>query len=285
MMFRESEYVSFEKFMQKINQYAKVSIENKKIADKWYAIAQNDIEISEILLEKEYYAGGIYHIEQAFEKITKGFYIDSGRMSPEEARGHEFIINRLKKEVTKIDDINELFELVNSLNNKEFSTNGFEEKLEIIKKNEDELRNMKDHEILGLIEFIEGLEKKLKTEDSIKKIDKKIRKRKSMNFLKQVLNRLTKFRIRNSQIKEAIDKKNINQYIDNMFLGMKLHLISLITFPHWNTPRYPDCKPHTDMNFFDYDGNMGIVKSSDKVIEIFKNIMKTTQVDEKGRNR
>ena len=91
--------ILFEKWLRKSEQYAKVSKENQEIAKKFLIIAENDIQISKLLYENSHFAGAMYHLQQAFEKITKGYYIYTGRYTPEQVMGHRFILSSLKKEI------------------------------------------------------------------------------------------------------------------------------------------------------------------------------------------
>ena len=88
--------VLFENLFRKSQEYAKASKKNKPIAQKWFTIANDDITITKILFEKEHYAGSVYHLQQAFEKLIKGYYILSGRENPEKVGSHLYITKKLK---------------------------------------------------------------------------------------------------------------------------------------------------------------------------------------------
>ena len=73
--------------------------------------------VSKLLLENKHYAASVYHLQQAFEKLTKCYFILSGRMEPEQAKSHQFVLNRLRKEI-KDDYVNNFLELSKSINAK-----------------------------------------------------------------------------------------------------------------------------------------------------------------------
>jgi HEPN domain-containing protein len=272
-MSKEKDYINFERLMQKINKYSKVSAQNEEIAQKWFLISKNDIEIAKIIYNVKYYAGTIYHIEQAFEKLIKGFYIHTGRVNPEEIFGHDFIVKRLKKEVTQIDDIRDFMELSSSLTNKSFSFEGFEEKISSLQRTQEEIRKMSSEEIVGILNLISEIEGKIASKKSVDKIKSKVNSKKTFVFLKQVLLKLIPgFRIHDAIVREAIDDNKIKDYIQNIIIGMKLHYFCIVTLPHFNTPRYPAQK-NEEFGFFNYDKNLGIVKSIESIFLFFDEII------------
>ena len=76
----------FKRALRKSRQYNKASDRNKPIAREWFQIANDDIQVSKLLIKNKHYAASVYHLQQVFEKITKSYHILFGRMEPEQAK-------------------------------------------------------------------------------------------------------------------------------------------------------------------------------------------------------
>ncbi len=276
---KEKDYVNFEKLTQKINQYANVSIKNKEASKKWLAIAREDIEVCNLLVNNKYYSASSYYLEQAYEKLLKSFYLLSGKEDEDSIFGHDFVLKILKKEVTKKDDLKQFFELVNTLEGKNYSLDGYGVKIDDLKQDEDALRRMSKKEIIGLLELIEKLGKSIKSKESINKLCKKIGGRKSKRFLHQMLLRIIGGGVRKIPLEDYIGEGSLIRSIDYILISMKLHVLSLVTFPHWNTPRYPISRG-TEMGFFDYTEELGVVKSTKELVKVFYEIVDSIEKSE-----
>ncbi len=259
-----------EQILRKSEERAKASKRNKEVSEKWFTIAENDIKMTEMLYKSGYYAGAVYHLQQAFEKIAKGYYILIGRLEPEEAAGHTFILERLKKEIHE-EDIQNITQLMSSINEKKFDLKESETTLNILEKNEDDLRIMKEQEIKSIFDFFKVGEENLKSKESMEKLNIKIHERRILRFLKYLILKITHFRIRDSEIKAFIEQAKLESYIDDILISMRLNYFSLVTFLHFNTPRYPFIKK-SKINFFDYNQNLGIVKTLPELIKEFEKI-------------
>ncbi len=263
--------VLFERIIQKIEKYAKVSKENKDIVEKWIIIAENDFKVAKILYRKKYYSFSVYHLQQAFEKLTKSYYIFTGRLDLKEAVGHDFILKRLQKEIIN-QDMQDIIKLSSSMNERELTLNEPENSLKIINSSEDEIRNLNDKEIRAILEFINRLENKIKSKESIESIEKKIREKGFFNILKSLILKITHFRVRNYQIRKIIEEQTLLDYLNDILISIKLHYLSLITFLHCNCPRYPSIKD-SKLNFFSYNGELGIVTCSPALFDAFEDIL------------
>lgn len=260
----------FEKILERTEKYAKTSIENKDIAVKWLDISKNDIQITKILYEKKYYAGAVYHLQQAFEKLAKGYYILTGRMSPEKAMNHKFVIEKLKSEI-KDDYLNDLAEISSAINKKEISLKQSEEGLTLLEKSEDEIRMIKSEDIGKIFEIIKTYETKLKSKENLDYLEKRTLEKGFLKIIKHLLFKITHFRVYDSQVREAIQKQRLMEYLEEILLGIRLHYLSILTFPHYNTPRYPN-NPNTEVTFFFYDEKSGIVSYLKELISSFEEI-------------
>ncbi len=62
----------------------------KEYAENLIEIAKDDLDVSKILYDKNYYAFAIYHLQQAAEKAVKAYFVKSG-INPKNLKkiGHE----------------------------------------------------------------------------------------------------------------------------------------------------------------------------------------------------
>ncbi len=269
--------VLFENFVKQANQFAKTSKQNRPKAKEWHQIANSDIEVSRILFDKGYLAHAIYFMQQSYEKITKCYYILNGKLNPEDAKGHKFNLVRLKKE-TKDEFMNNTFELMKEMSKKISNSNIDHielrgELLDIIDKKEDEFRLINQDAINVILKIITNIESSLTNQHFIKSVEKKLKRRKFKKNLKHLLFLITHFRVSYSQIDEMTSETNVISYIMNSIISIKLLLLGMITFLHYNTPRYPYDK-YSAVSFFNYTEDMGIVQSYDALEKSCKEIIK-----------
>ena len=267
--------ILFEKILQKNQDYLKVSEENKITAKKWIDIAEDDIEVVKILRNTQHYAAAIYHLQQAFEKLTKGYYILSGRLSPEQAWGHKFILEKLKKEIQN-EDITDFVKLNSSMNGTNIDLTSAQSLLDTIGNSEESLRSADIKTVAGLIQFIEQIGEKLKSKETLENLEKTTTEKGFLNLLKHLILKITHFRVRNSEVKAAIEQHKLIDYVQSIVISIKLHYLGLITFSHWNSPRYPSERVD-NIDFFDYTEDLGIVKSLPEIITLFDEIKQDIQ--------
>ena len=269
--------VLFEKLFRKSQEYAKASKKNRLIAKKWLLIAKNDIEIVQLLYDNKFYAGATYHLQQAFEKLVKGYYILSGREDPDKIKLHTYNVDKLKKEI-KDEYINTFLKLSKSISDKTVNLESAEKTLSFLEKTEDQIRLVKDKKLNTILELINKLESVLTSVDTIEKTEAKLQEKKFINGLKHLILKITHFRVRESQIKEAVKKEQVIVYLKSASINIKLQLTSLFTYLHSNSPRYPyDNK--TNVTFFDYNKDLGIVKKIPSFITIFNEIYDSFELD------
>lgn len=262
--------VIFERVYRKAKQFKKEAEKNQQFAEKWLIIAKEDIDIAELLHENGHFAGAVYHLQQAFEKLTKGYYILSGRLSPDQAKSHHFVLKRLKKQI-KEEFVNDFLDLSKSIDDNKFDLESANTSLSIIDKTEDELRKIDHEQIWKIFILIDNIARNINSEEIINKTEKKLNEKKTLKSLRHVIQTITHFRIRIGQIKKEFDRDLIVSYIQGGVIGIKLHFLSLLTFLHFNSPRYP-YDNHTEVTFFDYNEDLGIVNKIPDFIVRFNEI-------------
>ena len=269
---RKNEFnpVLIERILRRTQQYAKTYERNKPIAKEWFNIAKDDISVSKLLIENKHHATSVYHLQQAFEKLSKCYFILSGRMEPEQAKGHQLVLNRLKKEI-KDEYVNNFLELSKSINVKSVDVSSAEESLKVIEKTEDELRLIECSDIKRIISQMNHIETKLLNSHFIKATEKKLKQRKFRKGLRHIIFKITHFRTSYSQVEELIDTKQVKLYLISGVISIKLNFLSLMTYVHFNTPRYPSNKG-SNVTYFNYTDSLGIVKATNLFIEIFNDI-------------
>ena len=262
--------VLFEKLFRKSQEYAKESKKNIDITEKWFIIAKNDIEISELLFKKKHFAGAIYHLQQAFEKLIKGYYILSGRIRPEDAKSHFFVLKKLQSEI-KDEYINTFLELTKSIKDNKINLDSADTALNNIEKSEDEIRLMNKENLNTILNLISKIESVIISVDMVEKAEEKLQEKSFIKMLKHLIFQITTYRVREKDVKEAIKKEQVIFYLKSAVISIKLQLICLFTFLHFNSPRYPT-DPKTNVSFFDYQKNLGIVSILPDLIKIFNEI-------------
>lgn len=281
--------VLFEKLFRKSQEYAKASKKNKPIAEKWFTIANDDINITKILYKNKHFAGSVYHLQQAFEKLIKGYYILSGRENPEKVGSHLYVTKKLKSEI-KDEYINTFLELSKSVNDNEVKLDSAEQALNIFDKSEDEIRLLDKQNLLKILELIKKLESVLMNIETIQKTEEKLQEKNFIRMVKHLILKITTFRVRESDVKEAIRKEQVVFYLKSAVISIKLQMISLFTFLHFNSPRYPyDNKKNnaTKVTYFDYKKDLGIVSLIPEMITIFDEIYQDMilEVNENSKNK
>ena len=262
----------FERLLKQSEQYEEASKRNKPIAKEWFDVAQDDIQVSHLLMKNKHFAASVYHLQQAFEKLTKCYFILSGRMEPEEARDHRFILKRLKREI-KEGYNQDFLDLSKWADGPKVNLDNLGGILEIIKKSEDGLRRINKGEIRKIFAILNNLEKKLLNKHLVESIQKKLKQKKLLKPLKDFISQMTPFRISHSQVKFFTDTKQVEVIFSHIVIGIKLNLLSMITYAHFNTPRYPSIKG--GVTFKAYTSELGIVEELSLFVEEFKLIAKS----------
>lgn len=271
--------VLFENFVRQVRQLADISKKNRPIAKQWFDIAKNDLQVSKVLYKEKYWPHSVYFLQQSFEKLTKSYFILSGRADPEDVGTHKFNLTKMKNEI-RDQFINTMLELMKSISEKagtdirhiELKT----ELLDIIEKNEDDLRMIDEKSISSLIELIKKIEDALTNSRFTTKVYKKLQRRKVKSSLRHLVYMITRFRVPYSKIEQYASKTNIERFVEDSMISIRLLFLGLVTFLHYNTPRYPYDK-NSKVNYFDYTESMGVVKCSPALHRYCSQIIKTLE--------
>ena len=261
----------FERLLERSERSKEASEKNKPIAKEWFDIAQDDIQVSHLLMKNKYFAASVYHLQQAFEKLTKCYFILSG-MEPEQARDHRFILKRLKSEI-KDKYIQDFLDLSKGADSPKVSLDDFGKVLEVIEKSEDGLRRINAGEIRNIFTILNNLEKKILNKHLVESIQEKLKQKKFLKRLKHLIFQITRFRTSDSQVGSLTNAKQVEVILSSNVIGIKLNLLSMITYAHFNTPRYPSIKD-SGVTFKTYTSELGIVEGLSLFIEEFKHIAK-----------
>lgn len=274
-----------DRILLKQEQQEKVAEGNTVVAKRWLEISKEDMETTKILYGKGHFAFAVYHLQQAFEKLAKGYYLLTGRITPEQAKDHRFVLDRLKKEF-KEEDMKNIFELISTLNKKTFDLTNSESALSILEKSEDDLRMASKEDLTKIISSMELYENNLKSRDTLNILEAKINKPSLFRLIKYLLSHYSIFRIRDSEVREAISEYNLKEYISYLLLSTRLHYLCVLTFSHFNTPRYPYI-PNSKVNFYSYNTKLGIVSIMPQFISLFDEIFDAISskiIEQKSKN-
>ena len=264
------DYGLFDKFIKQVRQQAKVLKDNINDARNWYIISIDDLETSKFLYKKKKYALSTYHLQQFYEKITKAYFLLTGRVSPEEIHGHSYNVKQLKSDV-KSEYIGTVLELSKQVSDKETSSKISNVKLktevlDIVEKNEEEIRNLTDKDFINILDVLRQIESNIINPQFLKKIEHKIKQKKLQKKFRHILFMITHFRISYGLVNDYTSQYNIKRYVQSALYSVNLLIIGLLTFVHCNTPRYPTSRG-TNIGYFDYKKSLGIVKITP---ELFK---------------
>ena len=200
---------------------------------KFIMQAKRDLQVTELLYDKKLYAHATYNLQQAAEKITKAWCLFAGFIEEKELTevSHKTPRAFLKALKSKIGNL--AIQLIkSSKSNYTIEINMLEE---IINKKTDEISRLKHDDIISMFEAVTNIEHILNNE-----------------FYKYV---------------NIISKKAIKEIVNIMMAFSWIYILSIITFPHVETTRYPDTKGRKNaLNPSDYTLELGIVKATPKIL-------------------
>lgn len=274
----------FKSFFGKLKEKAEAGKKFYDDAKKFYIIAKKDLETSKILSKNNLDAFSVYHLQQCFEKLIKADYIITGRKDPEQVSRHDFHIKMMKEEIRNgfLVDIKNAMASVNE----QSKINELKIEEEIIDKlanDEDKLRGISIEEINSILKFLENIEKALTEKEFIEKIKSNINQPKMVIKIKHWIIQIIRFRMSNQTAKDIINKTDIEEIIRSWVRSFQIMIIGIITYPHYNTPRYP-LTPNTKFNFFSYNDEIGIVKNLEVLQKYAENYLKNIQTEENNKS-
>lgn len=259
----------YQEAFSKIRRSALLSQNNRDIGIKWFRISEDDYKVSNILFEKEMIPSSVYHLQQCFEKLAKSFFILSSTVDPNDVYNHNFTNKRIQtifnEEWAKAAMI-----MYKAINKKELEVNSGVKILKDLSLNE--IRKININGLNQIFEFINKLENKFVSTTFIDIIQKKTSKGSFIRMMKHWVFEWTRIRTRESDVREHITVKAIEKYISDIIIALKINYFSIITAPHFNTPRYPYSK-ETKFGFFDYKKGLGIVDAMPKLLAIVNDLL------------
>jgi len=279
------DYILFEKFARQVRNQARAAKKYKNEVKQWLTVAVDDLEISELLYAQKHYAGAIYHLQQFYEKITKAYFILMGRATPDEIKGHSFNITELR-DMIKDNTINNAIALMKNVDEDNKYVSSIivkEEVFDIVNKKEDDIRLLNQEGFDELLAVINKFEEVLSNPQFLISVEKKIRIHRFQKRLRHIIYMITHFRVSYKQVDEIVSEHNIKNYLDSCAISIRLLILGLFTFLHYNTPRYPYDK-YSSVNYFHYTTSLGIVQKYSVLVEQGKEILKHLQADVERTN-
>jgi HEPN domain-containing protein len=267
--------IILEDLVRRIQKQADANKIFKKDGEEWFAIAKDDFDVCKVLTEKKHYAGAVYHLQQCYEKLSKSFFILTGTTNPSVVSGHDFEQRRIK-EIFKEDWAIASMSLYEFINEKKLEVK--EGLMDTISSEEDKIRAASKSEIEKIFSYFKEIENKFYDEKFLDKTEKELKaKRKTLKQIRHYVHLLTRRRIRYSEIVEIITKDRIKKECKNIIMSLKLMLLCILLFPHYNVPRYPKGKK-TEINYFSYKSGLGIVDSLDMFITHTEEILRDFEI-------
>lgn len=274
---------AYQRFLEQRQLFERRSKENKPHSKKWVSIAKDDLQISRMLYDSGHYASSIYHLQQCYEKLAKGFYLLTGAETPDKVRGHEFTLEKLKKEIREgyIKDtaglmksaVNDYGSMLSDKNKADIVTainvtNA--DLLDFTNKTEDEIRTIDENTIDKILGLLITIKTNLTNKYAINSMEKKLKQKRTLKIIKFIVYTFKRFRISYSQLSRLISEYDVEKYIQFSIVSINLHILELITFLHSSTPRYPWDKFENEKNettYFTYNEKLGIVQRFKKMAD------------------
>ena len=256
---REKILDDFARYFERLE---RINEKDKEIGGAWFVVAKDDFEVMKLLYENKHYAASCYHMQQCYEKLSKSMMILNGASKPDSVWGHEFASAKIKSLLMSevYTHVSNLAAIIGVTFEVDIS------KLEILKKNENEIRKMNKGEIAFVINQIKKIEDTCLSKEFIKKVTESLNVKSKITLIKHIVFQLTHFRVRESQIREKTTEESVTKIIKQMMFSLKLLFICLMLQSHSNTPRYP--AQQDEPNFFSYVEGFGAVDFMNTYIEI-----------------
>ena len=201
-------------------------------------ISKEDLLIAKWCYSKGLYSSSIYHLQQATEKISKAFGLYIGILSKDELKS----INHISPKVSlKILD-HPLIKIAIGWSDKYKSLRNSLYK--IIKNKEiNQLQRLSSGEIRKLLQGISTYKKRILSDDFI----------------------------RNLSLSLGLHKRDLKRIINLSIAMGYLTTISILTFPHAQSTRYP---MDVGLSPKDYKRGLGVIDQEKEIIESLKFIVK-----------
>jgi hypothetical protein len=250
----------------KVNQ--RIPFEHRQVAKNWFEIAKVDLDAAQILYNKSMIPFTIYHLQQAYEKMSKAFFILNGNVKGEDVYGHDFssrlvrscLENQIWPIISKIPEFDPKFEI--------------EKKKEIWKQfnNKQIIRTFEYSKINELIKIFLEYDNIIRSNKFLEKIYKEVNCPQKLRALKHIIFKITRFRVRTQDVKDKTTRDEIEKGLFRLSLSTRVIVFSVLFQYHSNTSRYPNDKK-SDMNYFSYTNELGIVKFIPEALELTTKII------------
>lgn len=257
-------------------------------AKSFLRVAEEDFESAKILYKAGVYSAAIYHLQQSVEKFVKAYVLLLFGLGKKEIRDYvshdspKAFLRLLDKFKRILNPTLLIAEKAHLLDTKipEVSDQDIRKLESLIKKNKEHIAKMSSKEIENLItlgyRLIEILESR-KNQEMIK--DKLIE---ILVAFREDLGEIETSKKDQNEVDESI--AFIDQTIEkirntDVILGdyskmPALYILSLITYPHATSARYPSEALSPD----EYDENLGIVQCFDKIAMLLNEVVSSWKV-------
>lgn len=224
----------------------KLNPDNYKLGEEFLKNAEDDLEVSKCLYEKEKFSLSIYHLQQSVEKTVKAGGLIFNLIPPEQLKkiGHKTPLTFLKM-LEKPWVIK--FVKIAKENYPDLKTNTTEAE-ETIHNKHLEIAKWKKDSILNFI----NLPKKLKEQ-----VELESAKNPSISQLIKIFNQFS--------------NRDFREVVEFASSFVTLYLLSAITFPHEEFTRYPTICPDKGIKPSDYQKGLGIVDSAPEIFAELEN--------------
>ena len=258
------DYVLLDNFIRRANEYAKSSEKYRKESAEWLKIADDDLKASKLLYENNMLPQATYFLEQAFEKLSKAYFLYMGSAEPSDVYGHQITLDKLKKMI-RTEFLDNSLTVIKDLNKEMTGVDKIDveikkEVLDVLENDEDGIRLLNKNNLEAIFRLINIISEKLLDKQVLLSVEKKIKQRKFQRNLRHLVFMINHFRVSYGQVDDIVEKFDAKKYIKSSSLSIKLLMLGLITFVHYNTPRYPYDK-FSKVNYFNYNTDMGIIQT------------------------
>jgi len=271
-------------------------IRNAEYISSLLYCAKEDYKAAKLLSKEKIWSLSVYHLQQAVEKISKGYGLYLGIIKKNDLYGRKkeikgglltklFRKNDENKTISHITPrtffifLNNMEKVIDCLNKcnylkKKINKSDIDKLKKYIERKPERLAKMDKNEIYVYLELCKKFIKIDKNVD-IRQLRKTIKK-----FKIDLLKNLKKVNLPEHEL-NSIDRnltythENIDKIIKLFGISGCIFILSVITYPHFSYTRYPDGK----LKPTDYKPGLGIVDSLDKIFIILGNIIKNFDVE------
>lgn len=239
-----------------------------------FECAKLDFRAMKNLKKDENYALAVYHLQQAVEKLTKTYGLYTGNLEKNEiikGIGHispkTFVLLINKKNLAK------KIQIILSASGQNNKVEDEMKKLNSVIENPRAISKLSKSEIISVVYIFNFIYKKIKKENK-----RGLRWR--LYYFSLSLENALKSKFSDEEVKSISNiNKNLSfimlKNLDVPFIFMNLAMLSILTYPHASTTRYP--KEDDRLEPQDYRAGLGIVDSLQDIENTLEKIFKRTE--------